>query len=358
MLTVIAFIIILGLLVFVHELGHFLVAKKKGVKVEEFGFGFPPRLWGIKKGETIYSVNAIPVGGFVKIFGEDGEEKENRHSFASKKIWQRASILLSGVAMNILLAILLLSFGYMVGLPWAIEDNQVASDAKVQITQIAPNSPAQTSGMKVGDTILGVRSATGEPLFFNKVIEIQNFTDKNRGQEIIVVLQRGKYMFEIKIIPRQNPPLGEGAMGIGLARVAKISYPWQRALYEGTAATFQLIWLTIYSFGYLVWQFFSHGRAAGEVVGPVGIFSIAGQAAKMGFVYLLQLTALLSVNLAIVNALPFPALDGGRALFLIIEKIKGSAVSQTIEKAIHTAGFVFLILLMVVITLRDIIKLF
>ncbi|HRY52611.1 MAG TPA: RIP metalloprotease RseP [Candidatus Portnoybacteria bacterium] len=358
MLTVVVFILILGLLVFVHELGHFLVAKKMGVKVEEFGFGFPPRLFGIKKGETIYSLNAIPLGGFVKIFGEDGEEKNNKFSFAAKKIWQRAGVLLAGVAMNILLAIALLSLGYMIGLPWSVSDEEAVSGAKVQITQVVANSPADEAGFKVGDAILGASSLSGQLSSVEKVSAVQDFIDKNKGQAVVVLLKRGQTELQVSLVPRVEAPQDEGAMGVGLARVATISFSWQRAIYEGAKETFTLLWLIILSLGSLIWQLFSSGGIGGEVVGPVGIFSLTGQAAQMGFVYLLQFTALLSVNLAIVNALPFPALDGGRVIFLIIEKIKGSPVSQAVEKAIHTAGFAFLILLMVVITFKDIVRLF
>lgn len=359
MLTVIAFIIILGILVFVHELGHFLAAKRAGMKVEEFGFGFPPRLFSVKKGGTVYSLNLIFLGGFVKILGEDGEEKRNENSFAAKKIWQRTLVLLSGVGMNIVLAILLLSLGYMIGLPWAISDEQAASGAKVQITEIATGSPAEASGLKVGDTILGAASPNNGSLSnADKVGDVQNFIDKNKGKDVLLLIKRGQTEFQVSLMPRANPPSGEGAMGVALARVSNISFPWYSAIWQGFKETFILIWLIISSLALLIWQFFSTGHGAGQVVGPVGIFAITGQAAEMGFIYLLQLTALLSVNLAIVNALPFPALDGGRVFFLIIEKIKGSPVSETVEKAIHTAGFALLILLMVVITLKDIVKLF
>ncbi len=358
MLTVIVFIIILGLLIFVHEFGHFLVAKKNGVRVEEFGFGFPPRIFGIKKGETIYSLNWIPLGGFVKIFGEEGEAKENHRSFASKKIWQRAIILLAGVVMNVVLAIIVISLGYGLGLPTAIDDSQIVSSAKVQITEVAPQSPAQLAGIKVGDIIINI-VGQGELNNISRVARVQNFINENKGKEIIVSLQRGRDVREVKITPRVNPPAGEGALGVGLARVTKIAYPWYQAIFEGIKTTFILIWTIILALGYLFWQLVSQGRAPGaEVAGPVGIFSLTGQAAQMGFVYLLQLTALLSINLAIINALPLPALDGGRLLFLIIEKIKGSPVNQRIERAIHSAGFVFLIILMLLITMRDVIKLF
>lgn len=358
MLTVLAFIIILGVLVFVHELGHFLVAKRTGMRVEEFGFGFPPRLFSVKKGETVYSMNLIPLGGFVKIFGEDGEEKNNTRSFAAKPLGQRTVVLLAGVGMNVGLTMMLLSLGYTIGLPTAVADDLVVSNAKVQIIEVAAGSPAEAVGLRLGDIILGATSASGQLTEASQVTAVQNYIDANKGQEVVLLLKRGQAEHQVKITPRASPPSGEGAMGVALVRVAKMTFPWYRAIWEGVKETLSLIWLIISSLAYLIWQFFSTGRGAGQVVGPVGIFSITGQAAQMGFIYLLQLTALLSVNLAIVNALPFPALDGGRVLFLVIEKIKGSPVSETVEKAVHTAGFAFLILLMVVITFKDIVRLF
>ncbi|MBU3901374.1 site-2 protease family protein [Patescibacteria group bacterium] len=358
MLTVIAFILILGLLVFVHEFGHFLAAKRAGMRVEEFGFGFPPRLWGVKKGETTYSFNLIPLGGFVKIFGEDGEAKKNTHSFAAKPIGQRATVLLAGVLMNVGLAMVLLSLGYAIGLPTAVADDLVVSNAKVQIIEIAAGSPAEAVNLQIGDIILGAASASSQLTNVSQVVEVQDYIDANKGQSVLLLLKRGQAQQQVKITPRASPPPGEGAMGVALARVAEISWPWYRAIWEGVKETLGLIWLIISSIAYLIWRFFSTGQGGGQVVGPVGIFSITGLAAQMGFIYLLQLTALLSVNLAIVNALPLPALDGGRILFLIIEKIKGSPVSATVEKAVHTAGFAFLILLMVVITIKDVARLF
>jgi len=358
MLTAIAFIIILSVLVFVHELGHFFVAKKNGVRVEEFGFGYPPRIFGVKRGETIYSLNWIPFGGFVKIFGEDGEAKHSSYSFGSKKIWRRATILLAGVAMNVLLGVALISVGYMLGLPTAIDDSQAVSGARVQIVGVNDNSPAQLAGVKSGDFVISISDGQ-EAVSLDKVITMQGLVNQNGGKEIILTLHRGQENLSVKVTPRLSPPAGEGALGVALARVIKTSYPWYRAIYEGIITTAGLIWAIVAALGYLIWQLISHGRAiGGEVAGPVGIYSITGQAAQMGFIYLLQLAALLSINLAIINALPFPALDGGRMLFLIIEKIKGSPVSATVEKAVHTAGFAFLIILMLLITIRDLTKIF
>ncbi len=359
MLTVIVFIIILALLVFVHELGHFLVAKRYGVKVEEFGFGFPPRIWGIKRGGTLYSLNWIPLGGFVKILGEDGEEKENPNSFAHKKIWQRSSILAAGVIMNILLAIALAGLGYTIGLPTAIDDAQEAAGAQVQIVAVAADSPAALAGIKAGDTVVSLQSQDSPQIKeISRAADFQDFANQHKGQEILLHLRRGQQVFAVEATPRANPPTGEGPLGVALARVVIQSYPWQRAIFEGGAAVLSLTWATLAGLGHLLWQLVWHTRVVGELTGPVGIFSLTGQAAQLGFVYLLQLTVILSINLAIVNIMPWPALDGGRLLFLLIEKIKGRPIKQTLEKAIHTIGFVLLILLMVLVTLRDIVKIF
>jgi regulator of sigma E protease len=227
----------------------------------------------------------------------------------------------------------------------------------VQITEIAPNSPAQTAGIEAGDKIIAVKSQTAAENI-NTVSVFQDLISANKGKELLITLQRGQQELEVKAVPRLEIPAGEGALGIGLVRVAEIYYPWYQSFWEGTKETFALIWLTLSAFGYMLWQLIGHGQAVAEVAGPVGIYTITGQVVQMGFVYIIQLAALLSVNLAIINAFPFPALDGGRVLFLIIEKIKGSPVSQAVERGVHTAGFVFLLLLMLLITARDVIKLF
>ncbi len=356
--TLLVFIIILGILVFVHEVGHFVLAKKVGAKVEEFGFGFPPRILKIKKGGTIYSINAIPLGGFVKILGEDGEDKQNKYSFANKKIWQRFLILIAGVTMNFLLAAVLLSIAYGVGLPQAVGDEENFSQTKVQISLVVPGSPAEQSGLKIGDEIISLQGKAGAIDNIIKTGQVIGFADANKGESMVINIKRGQEVVAANIIPRQNPPEGEGPMGIGLARVAMISYPWYESIWRGFASAGELTWLTIVGLGTLLWGFFQTGKMAADVYGPVGIFSLTGQAAQMGFIYLLQLAAILSLNLAVINALPFPALDGGRLLFLLIEKIKGSPVSQRTEKIVHSAGFAFLILLMAAVTLRDVVRLF
>ena len=362
-LTVIVFILILGLLIFVHELGHFVLAKRAGIKVEEFGFGFPPRILSIKKGETIYSLNLLPLGGFVKIYGEDGEtscldKNDKERAFYSKPIRTRAGILVAGVTMNLVLAAFLLGLGYWIGLPAVVDDQEDdLTTTRVQITQVAFDSPAQKAGIEMGDIIKEFRISNFEFLITN-VSQVQEFINIHKGEEIILVIQRGDEVLEKTLMPRVSPPANEGPLGIALARTAIISYPWYRALIMGIISTVNLTWFIIVALGGLLWQLLLTGRLAVEIVGPVGIFNLTGQAAQLGFTYILQLTALISINLAIINILPFPALDGGRLLFLAIEKIKGSPVSQKVEKIAHMAGFVILILLMIMVTWRDIARIF
>lgn len=364
-LTIVIFILILGLLILVHELGHFITAKRLGVKVEEFGFGFPPRIFGIKKGETIYSLNLLPLGGFVKIYGENGSAdssklnpNEESRAFYNKPIGKRVKIIVAGVVMNLILAMILLGVGHWMGMPAAVDDDVADNlrDAKIQITQIAVNSPAAQAGISIGDTIK--KLSNDVTVLPEKVSDVQNFINSHLGEQITVTIQRGDTILTKELMPRRDYPEDEGAMGIGLARTAIVSYPWYKAIIMGITSTINLIWVILIVLGGLFWSLVSTGKLAVEVSGPVGIFNLTGQAAQLGFIYVLQLTALLSINLAIINIFPFPALDGGRLLFLGIEKIKGSPISQKIEGTIHTTGFIFLILLLIAITWRDIVKFF
>jgi regulator of sigma E protease len=360
-LTIVVFILILGLIIFVHELGHFVLAKRAGVRIEEFGFGFPPRIFSIKKGETVYSLNLLPLGGFVKIYGEDGKKKggsDEQRAFYNKPIGTRAKILIAGVTMNLLLAAFLLGLGYWIGLPSIVDDEVSGLDeARVQITQVVFNSPAEEAGIKIGDTIRELRIGDYQ-LGIMKVGQVQEFIDAHRGEEIVVVIERGSQILEKKIVPRLTHPKDQGPLGIALARTAIVSYPWYQALAKGIVSTVNLTWLIVVAFGKIIGQIITEGRIAAEIAGPVGIFNLTGQAARLGFIYILQFTAILNINLAIINVLPFPALDGGRLLFLGIEKIKGSPISQKVENFAHTAGFVILILLMIAVTWRDIARIF
>ena len=352
MITALIFIIIIGVLVLVHELGHFITAKRAGMKVEEFGFGFPPRIFGIKKGETTYSINWIPFGGFVKIYGESGEGADDSRSFASKKAGTRAKVIVAGVVMNVILAFVLLSIGNVMGLRTAIaedDQNPLILDRRIQIVQVVPNSPAAEAGLEPLEEIIG----------FGNIAEFQNYISENKGKNIVMKLGRGRdNIIEKNITPRLSPPAGEGPLGISLAATGVIKYPWYRAIYEGARHTGILLINTAYGYGSIIKNLFTTGSPGADISGPIGIAKFTGQAARIGFAYLLQLTALISVNLAILNIIPFPALDGGRLLFIGIEKLKRSPISRRVENLVNAIGFALLILLMIYVTNKDISRLF
>lgn len=349
MIALIIFILILGILILAHEWGHFIVAKKSGLTVEEFGFGFPPRIFSWKIKETLYSVNLLPLGGFVKILGENGGEVSSPKSFSSKPTGTRSLIVAAGVTMNFLLGILLLIIGFYIGLPQILDkENEVlAENVQIQIIAINHNSPAEKANLKLGDSIEG----------FEEISILQNFINQNNGKEINLKIKRGQENLEIKTTPRINPPEGEGALGIALAKTGIVSYPWHQSVWLGIKSSFIVTWEIIKGFFELIKNLLTAGKVPQEVAGPVGIAVLAGQAVNLGFIYLLQLVALISLNLAVLNLIPFPALDGGRLLFLGIEKIKGSKVNPKIENAIHSVGMILLLTLVALITYRDILKL-
>lgn len=359
MFTAIIFIIVLGILVLVHEAGHFYVAKKAGMKVEEFGFGFPPRLFGIKRGETVYSINWIPFGGFVKIYGENGEGEDNPQSFASKPAGQRAKVIVAGVLMNLFLAAVLLGLGNFLGLRIGlIGDEDFASrDIKIQIIQVSRNSPAEAAGLKALDEIK--RLQKGADIIEPENVElVQNFVKKYGGEEVLLTIRRNSGEIDLKLTPRKDPPPGQGAIGINLAKTGVVSYPWYEAIWRGIRDTGIMAANITVALGTFFKNLFIDSKLIGDVSGPIGIAVLTGQAAGLGFNYLLQFVALLSINLAVLNIIPFPALDGGRLLFIGIEKLKGSPVPKKVEGFVNAAGFAFLIALMIWITVKDITKFF
>ena len=369
--TIILFLLILGVIVFVHELGHFMMAKLYNVKVEEFALGFPPRIFSFKKGETEYSLNSVPLGGYCKIMGEDGEDKDNPRSFGSKSIGKRFLILSAGVIMNFVLAFVIFSAIFMAGFPQDVTNKNLsiikssnddsfavqmegaksARDVKVQISEIVKDTPADKAGLEIGDAI--VRADEKE---IKSVEDLQNHTKENLGEPVVLSILRGKENITKEITPRAEYPDGEGAMGVSLVRTAVVSYAPLEAIKKGYEYTVHLTIFIIMAFASIVWGLVTTGKTVAEVSGPVGIAIMTQQAASMGFMTVLNFTALISVNLAIINALPFPALDGGRLLFLMVEKIKGSPINQRWEAKANNVGFALLMLLMVVITFKDIAK--
>lgn len=360
MIILIIFIIVLSVLVFVHEFGHFIMAKRAGMKVEEFGFGFPPRVFGVKRGETTYSLNAIPFGGFVKILGEDGQERDNPRSFANGKAGVKSGVIVAGVVMNFLLAVFLLTIGNAVGLRVGLVDEAMAErakDIKVQIIQVAAGSPAEQAGLRMLDEIAGFK-VNGDTMAVSNTSGVQEFVAQNTDREITMLIRSGKDLIEKKMVPRSNPPPGEGALGISLAATGLVKYPFPQSIIHGVTDSVNILGYTVMGYATIIKNVFVTGRAGVELSGPVGIAVITGKAAKSGFTYLMQFVALISINLAVLNIIPFPALDGGRLLFVGIEKLKGKPVSKKIEGAINSAGFALLILLMIYVTTKDVIKFF
>lgn len=340
---------------FVHELGHFIMAKRAGMRVDEFGFGFPPRMFGFKKGETIYSVNWIPLGGFVKILGEDGTDTGDVRNFGHKSFWQRFSVLIAGVTMNVILAWVLIAIAMTIGLPTVIyEDEQLPASAKVRnvqvgILEVAENSPAKEAGVKMGDMLVRIAN---EPI--DSLDEVQQLTKANEGQPTVYEFQRGSEKYEKTITPRVNPPEGQGSLGVALGSLGRVSYPWYESIVRGFTTTFNLIVLTLGAFGTLIAGFFQGQPVGADLAGPVGIAVLTRDVTQLGFVYLMQFTAILSVNLAIINSVPFPALDGGRILFLIIEKLRGKKLNVKAEQMANGIGFALLLLLMLFVTVKDV----
>ncbi len=344
MFTFIISVLVLSVLIFAHELGHFLVAKKSGIKVEKFAIGFGPTIFGIKKDETFYSINIIPFGGYVKMLGEETDEKVPE-SFSSKPVSARACVVSAGVVFNLILAFLLLSVVYMTGAPVSVGESEFGS---VMILETQKESPAEEAGLKIGDRILEL-SFGEEILKVKTVADVQGFISAHKNQEINVNYLRGEQILNTKAKPS---PL----LGIAMDKIAVVSFPVHKAIWEGLKETILLTVMMVKMFGVLIVDIFKGGDMAGQVSGPIGIFSLAGQAATFGFIYLLRFTALLSINLAILNMIPIPALDGGHLLFLAIEKIKRSPVSKKVMQTANLIGFAFLILLMLLVTYNDIVK--
>jgi regulator of sigma E protease len=355
--TIIAFIVVLGVLIFVHELGHFLTAKRAGLTVEEFGFGFPPRIFSIMRGGTRYSINLIPFGGFVKILGEGGEEQKNPKSFAAKGVGVRSIIVAAGIIMNFLLAYVLLVIVNTAGISTAIEpDMQLPANAHLEapvvtITQVDEGSPAHEAGLRPGDQIASINGTviTDEQSVISKVSE-------SDGKTLSLMLKRGQSDLTMDVTPRLDPPDGEGPLGIGLLQTATVRFPWYQSIWE---AAKQLVFLTgqiFVVFAEMIKSLVTTGSVGADVAGPIGIAVMTGHVLDLGIIPLLQFTALLSINLGIVNALPFPALDGGRLFFFLLEKIRRRKVSKRIENMVHSIGFGLLIVLILVITFRDFVR--
>ena len=375
-MSVIIFIVILLVLVLVHEFGHFWTAKKFGVRVDEFGFGFPPKLFSWKRGETEYSFNLLPIGGFVKIFGENPDDEntngpDRERSFVHKAKWKQAIVLFAGVFMNFMLAWLLFSIGLMSGFPTAVDSSTQKyelEDVNLVVMSVAPESPAADAGLKPGDAIILVASLSNEiGEETENLVEInpeslREFVVAHPNKEIEIGYVRGKNNSnaDIKFLiltPEPSAVDGKPMIGISMNEIGIAKMPILEALWKGFTLTLTMTKDTAVGLYTLVLEGIKGQGSLAAVTGPVGMVGIVGDAYEFGFAYLISFAAIISVNLAIINLLPFPALDGGRLFFLLIEKIKGSRISPKFANTANMIGFGILILLMVLVTYNDITRL-
>lgn len=369
-MSILIFVIVLAVLIFVHELGHFIAAKKSGIKVEEFGIGFPPKIWSRRKGETLYSINAIPFGGFVKIFGENPEpEPEARYGAGPSEDFSsalfnkprliQAAVLAAGVIFNVLFAWLLVSTGFLIGLPTSTSysgTGEVQNPRSI-VTYVAKGSPAEKASLKIGDAIVGA-SSEGSVLKEVTPRLISNFIEAHGKEGLTLTLSRGKKLYSANLVADEASVAGRSTVGIGIDEVGTLKLPVHRALWEGGKTVVNLTLVTAKGIIQFIGSAFVGKADLSQVTGPVGIVGLVGDVTNLGFVYLLSFTAIISINLAIINLLPFPALDGGRLLFLGIEAIRRKPISPKVANKLNQIGFALLILLMVVVTFHDIVKLF
>lgn len=363
-MSIALFLVVLIILILVHEFGHFIVAKRCGVRVDEFGIGFPPKLFGKKIGETEYTINALPFGGFVKIFGENAEEGsreglEAERSLIRKSKLIQGAVIVAGVFFNILLGWFLFSLGFMIGLPLPVSEAPLGAEVQnvsLLVTGTESSSPAEEAGLKAGDTILTLQSGENE-LSAITVADVQSFIGSHANEEIIIGFRRGEEEFTKTLIPKEGIIPDRAAIGVSMDLVGTVKLQIHRAIWEGGKLTVAMTGAIIVSFANLIVDALSGAADLSGIAGPVGIVGLVGQAAEFGFVYLLSFVAVISINLAVLNLIPFPALDGGRLLFLFIEWIRGVPMNPRIVQWTHTAGFFLLIFLLLLITWSDVVKL-
>jgi regulator of sigma E protease len=355
LLTILVVVAVFAVLVLIHEFGHFVAAKRSGVRVDEFGLGFPPRLLGWRRGETLYSLNAIPLGGFVRLFGEEGEGKNDSRSFISQSAGVRARILVMGVIMNLLLAYVIICGLFLFQTPLFIGQPEDYPGAKitsqsVHITRVEKDSPAATAGVKVGDVVLALN---GQRVGSDRILK--EMLEERAGQPVELLVKRGGENVSLKAQLRAEKE--RGALGVGLAQSQSVKLPLWSVPVVAAIEEVRLVWRTLQEIVGIFTRLLVSAEAPAGIVGPIGISAVIGQILSLGLVPLARLVAVLSVSLAVFNALPIPALDGGRLAFIGIEKLAGRRIKAAVENAAHTVGIWLLLLLIVGISLYDIYRL-
>jgi regulator of sigma E protease len=342
MIAIITFIVILSVLVFVHELGHYLVARRNGIRVDEFGMGLPPRVWGKQVGKTLYSINLLPIGGFVKLHGEDSEDPHaltESDSFAAQSPWVRTKVLVAGVAANFLLGILILTLLFRLGVPEFV--------ANPYVREVLPDSPAESAGIREGDSIISVNGVE-----LNDTNSLSSIIDSVDGNEVEILVHRGDESANFKIMPE------EGKIGVVITNFRDVQYPWREAWVRGLDASVTVTSAMMQGLKDFLVNLVTTRSLADEVAGPVGIAQMTGEVVQFGYKSVLQFAGIISLNLALINILPFPALDGGRLFFVIVEVLTRRRVNQDVERWVHAAGMILLLLLLLAVTVQDVGRLF
>ncbi len=368
-MTIVLFLVVLFVLILVHEFGHFVVAKWFGIRVDEFGIGFPPKAFGKKVGETEYTFNWLPIGGFVRIWGEDptedqSEDPDSERSFVNKPRLVQAAVLIAGVAMNVLLAFVLYTLVYMFGVPASISETETERlhEASLMVQYIVPNSPADQV-LTEGDVITGIRSSDdfvgyGETLLPSG---LSTFISERPDEELSMDIVRGGDPMTVTVIPEigvneQHPE--RAAAGFSMDLIVMERHSFLSAAHQAFARTYISLILITQGLGGLLVDAVQGDADYSQVAGPVGIVGLVGDMASLGMSWLLIFTAFISLNLAVINLLPIPALDGGRLVFVIIESIIRRPIRPIIATRVNQIGFIFLLSLMFLITVNDVINIF
>lgn len=362
-MSILIFIVMLVVLIVGHEFGHFIAAKLSGMKVPEFGIGFPPKIWGKKIGDTEYTINALPFGGFVKIVGEDANEAtSDPASFSNRPKVLQALTLFAGPFSNVVLGFLFFVMAFMLGIPSVVEDSSYAgrlTNERIVIAEVMPGSPAQDAGIQAGDRVVALR-VNGEETQIFAPEAIAPLIAGAEGTVDVIVERAGKRV-DLSAVPERGLIEGEPerqALGISSALVGTLQLSLPEAIVRAFTETVEKTQMIVEGMATLIASAVTLSANVEHIAGPVGIASLAGDAAHFGLGSILNFAALISLNLAVLNLLPFPALDGGRLAFLAIETLIRRPIPTKIANTVNTVGFVVLILLMLAVTANDLFKLF
>jgi len=360
-ITALTFVAILTVLVLIHELGHYTAARIIGVKVEEFGLGLPPRIAGKKIGETEYTINWLPIGGFVRLAGEDEDPgsvriknpKELKRRFWARSRKERAFILTAGVVMNFFLAVVITAGLLLYGVK--------EPSGRVHIVSVMADTPAAEAGILPDDIIAYVESTDTSGATVRTTIntagELIAFTKEHAGESVALSLMRNGNPVEVSLTPREHVPAGQGAMGVSISDLERHKYPLTQVPWKAFTINVQRAWEMISSLGTTIGMLVTRKQTQVEIAGPIGIARITGEAIKLGWEVVLEIAGIISLNLAVLNILPIPALDGGRLAFVFLEKMLRRRINPAFEQHAHQIGMIVLFILIFLVSINDVMRL-